>query len=474
MSALRNARWLGVAQAARVLLQTGGVLVMSRLLSPRDYGLVAMALVVTNLAVIIRDLGTAQAVIQKKGLDEETKQTAFWFSCLMGLGVGLAVVLAAPLLAASYRTPEVAGILMLLALPFPIGASASVHQALLERQNRFATIARIEVTSQALGLVAGIVAALNGLGAYSLVVQALVAPILGTLQMWLASPWRPRLVFSRSALRGLWGFSGYLVGFQLINYFSRNADSFIIGRFLGPASLGPYTLAYRLMLFPILNLTLVASRALFPVMSRQQDSQEAMGRLYLRVLFVIACVTGPLMAGLVVLREEFVDTVLGSKWHEVADIVAWLAPVGFIQSLVATTGTVFMARGRTRLLFHLGIYSAVLMVSAFVIGVQWGVLGVARAYFIANVLNALPCLHIALRQVGLGLPDLAATIARPVGVTALMALAVMLAGEPLSSALPSELYRLVGGVLIGVGVYAVLTFVLNRTAIQEFRRFVTR
>jgi O-antigen/teichoic acid export membrane protein len=213
MSALSNARWLGVAQAARVALQTGGVLVMSRLLSPRDYGLVAMALVVTNFAVIIRDLGTAQAVIQKKELDEETTQTAFWFSCAMGLAVGVAVVLIAPLLAAGYRTPEVAGILMLLALPFPIGASSAVHQALLERQHRFATIARIEVTSQALGLLAGIVAALNGLGPYSLVVQTLVAPILGALQLWHASPWRPRLRFSRSALRGLWGFSGYLVSF---------------------------------------------------------------------------------------------------------------------------------------------------------------------------------------------------------------------------------------------------------------------
>ncbi|MCM5681335.1 lipopolysaccharide biosynthesis protein [Schlegelella sp. S2-27] len=474
MSALSNARWLGVAQAARVALQTGGVLVMSRLLSPRDYGLVAMALVVTNFAVIIRDLGTAQAVIQKKELDEETTQTAFWFSCAMGLAVGLAVVLIAPLLAAGYRTPEVAGILMLLALPFPIGASSAVHQALLERQHRFATIARIEVTSQAFGLLAGIVAALNGLGPYSLVVQTLVAPILGALQLWHASPWRPRLRFSRPALRGLWGFSGYLVSFQLVNYFSRNTDSFIIGRFLGPASLGPYTLAYRLMLFPILNLTLVASRALFPVMSRQQDTQEAMGRLYLRALFVIACVTGPLMAGLFVLRDEFVDTVLGSKWHEVADIVAWLAPVGFIQSLVSTTGTVFMATGRTRLLFFLGIYSAVLTVSAFVIGVQWGVLGVAQAYFVANVLNALPCLHIALRQVGRGLPDLARELARPLGVTALMAVAVVLAGEPLSFAVHSVLLRLVAGVAIGVAVYAALTFVLNRTAIQEFRRFVTR
>ena len=157
-----------------------------------------------------------------------------------------------------------------------------------------------------------------------------------------------------------------------------------------------------------------------------------------------------------------------------ADIVAWLAPVGFIQSLVSTTGTVFMATGRTRLLFFLGIYSAVLMVSSFVVGVQWGVLGVAQAYFIANVLNALPCLHIALRQVGLGLADLARALARPLGVTVLMAVAVELAGAPLSSSVHSVLLRLVGGVLIGVAVYAVLTFVLNRTAIQEFRRFVTR
>src|SRR5205823_634608 len=140
-----------------------------------------------------------------------------------------------------------------------------------------------------------------------------------------------------------------------INYFARNVDSLIVGRYLGAAALGVYSTAYKIMLFPLQNITFVASRALYPLMSSRQDETQAMASLYLKSLAAIGFFTAPLMMGVYVLRDPFVRVLMGEQWNEAADVLRWLAPVGYIQSIVSTTGTVSIARGRTDILFRIGL-----------------------------------------------------------------------------------------------------------------------
>lgn len=474
MSALSNARWVAVGQAVRVGVQVLGLIFLSRILSPADFGLVAMATVVANFANLVRDLGTASAVIQRESLDEATKNTAYWFSLGTGSALGLGIAVLAPVLSLAFKAPALTGIFLVLSLVFPIASAASVHQALLERDSQFKLVARIESVSGVVGLVSALVLAHAGAGAYSLVAQTVVAAAMSSVQLWLASKWRPRFQWSGEALRSIWRFSGNLAAFNFVNYFSRNADSMIIGRFLGAGSLGAYSLAYRLMLFPLQNLTIVASRALFPVMSRQQAAIGEMANLYLRTLLVIAAITAPMMAGLFALRDLFVPVVLGAQWSETTDIVAWLAPVGFIQSLVSTVGTVFMARGRTDILFRLGVFSAVLQISAFFIGMQWGVRGVAACYFVANVINALPCLGMALRLVDLRLVDLLLSIWRPVLAAVFMAGLLMAARhEAIVQALPA-VAQLVLLVAAGMLIYAALLATFARASSKELLLLVLK
>ncbi|MDZ4058012.1 MAG: oligosaccharide flippase family protein, partial [Polynucleobacter sp.] len=247
-----------------------------------------------------------------------------------------------------------------------------------------------------------IVAALAGAGPYSLAFQAVSVAAMSTLQLWRASRWRPNgWYWRRAEVKEIWGFSGGLIGFNVVNYFSRNADSMIIGRVLDAATLGAYSLAYRLMLFPVQNMTHVATRALYPVFSRNQHDTKEIGRIYVRTLGVISTITAPLMAGIFALSVQLVDVFLGRQWELVSTLLFWLAPVGFIQSLVSTTGAIFMSLNRTDLLLKLGFLSAILQVSGFVLGVQWGAEGVAKIYLIANVINAIPALYVALRIVGI-------------------------------------------------------------------------
>jgi O-antigen/teichoic acid export membrane protein len=452
MSAFSNARWVGTIQAARVGVQLLSLLVLSRLLSPADFGLIAMSFAITNFAMLVRDLGTGAAIVQNAALDAKTTLTAHWSNCFIGFGLGLLLFVLAMPVAAFFQTSAVQPLLQLLSLTFPILGSTTVHQALLERNSRFALLARIEITSIALGFVVAVSSAYLGFGAYSFVLQSLTVATVSAVQLWIASDFHPEWFWGREQLKSLWRFSGHLLGFNVVNYFARNADAIIIGRALGPMSLGPYSVAYRLMLFPLQNLTYVAARALLPVMSRSQDAVPKLGQMYLRTLSMIAFFTAPLMAGLFVLRESFVTVVLGDGWHLVAVLTAWLAPVGYIQSLVSVGGTVFTALGRTDLLFRLGLFSTAVHVAAFLIGVQWGITGIAAGYLIASIINAAACFQVTLRLLQQSAPALLTTIAPAMGRALVMAVVLYFAQHELAShAFPKaiELALLsVGGALL--------------------------
>jgi PST family polysaccharide transporter len=447
---------------------------LARLLTPADYGVVAMAMVVTNLANLVRDMGTGLALIQKEDLNMETILTAFWFTLGLGAVLGILVVGLAPLMALAFEAPAVTGVLWVLAVTFPLLGSTTVHQALLERESRFPLLARVESVSAVSGLAGGVSAAYFGAGPYSLALISLTYALVSSAQLWLASPLRPRWLWNRHELRDIRRFSDHLVGFNIINYFSRNADSMIIGRLLGADSLGLYSLAYKIMLFPLRNLTFVASRALYPVMSRQQAVPEEMAELYLRTLALIAFVTAPMMAGLFALRDLFVPVLLGSKWAGMGDILAWLAPVGFIQSLTSTTGSVLMARGRTDVLFYLGVAATILVVAAFLIGSRWGVVGVAAGYCIENVVEFIPVFYIVFRELGQGLSRFYRTILPPMALAGIMVLVVWGCGEllPLRD-LPAAV-QLAVLALVGAGTYAALGFAFARQSLQDVLRFFKR
>ena len=472
--AVSNARWIAVSRVASIGVQLLSLAWLSRLLTPADYGLVAMAMVVTNLANLVRDMGTAQALIQRETLNDETILTSFWFTVGIGLVLGVAVAVLAPLAALAFEAHAVTGILLLLAVTFPVLGSTTVHQALLERDSRFPLLARIAAVSAVSGLAVGVTAAYLGAGAYSLALNSLTSAVVSSGQLWLVAPLRPRWCWSRHEFRGIRQFSDYLVGFNLVNYFSLNADSMIIGRFLGADSLGLYSLAYKIVDFPLTNLTFVASRALYPVMSRQQAVPEEMAALYLRTLAMIAFVTAPMMAGLAVLREPFIALVLGGKWLAMGDVLLWLSAVGFVSSLTCTTGSVLMARGRTDVLFYLGIVSVVLQVPAFVIGLRWGVEGVAAGHLVATVVTAVLAFYVVLQILGQGSSQFLRFVTKPMALAGVMALVLLGCKAALLPINVPAAFQLALLVLVGGATYFAMAFVFARESLREVSRFFRR
>ncbi len=460
MGLVSSVRWVAVSQAARVVSQLVSVAVLARLLPPQSYGVMAMAMTVTNLAYLFRDLGTAAAIIQRKDVADDLLCAIFWLNVCLALSIAVVLGGISVPVAHLYREPQLAAIVAVLALAFPLSSIGTVQQALLERESRFRTIARIETISAACGLVLAIGLAMLGAGVWSLVGQMLLSTTLTALQMAWAAPWRPRRVFPFKALREVAGFGAHLSLFQALVYLERNADSMIIGRVLGSAALGLYAMAYKVMLFPLQNITGVANRALLPAMSRRQGSLADIGQLYLRATSTIAMVTAPMMAGLYYLREPFVLLALGPGWSPVAGLLKWMAIVGFVQSITASTGAVFVSLGRSRLLLALGLYGSVLQVGSFLIGVQWGIEGVAASYCVANLLNFLPASLLAMSLLGVAPRAACLAVAKPMAAAACMLLSLwvldgMLASYALSLAVASAI-----SVVAGAAIYGFVLFVL--------------
>jgi PST family polysaccharide transporter len=460
--AARGVLWSGVSQGGRVLIQTVSLVVLSRLLLPADFGLLAMAGVVTTFVTLLRDMGTASAVIQRNVLEDGLLDTVFWFN--VGLGISLAVIvtgLAVPI-AAAFNEPRLANLLMALAVSFPLASSTAIHQALLERALEFRTLARIEISSALIGLGAAIFAAVRGAGVYSLVLNAIVTVAFATVQLWWTSAWRPTRRWDSAQFRHLWGFSGNLASFQILNYFARNADTMLIGRYLGTMDLAWYNMGYKLMLFPLANLSSVLSRALFPIFSRRQADALSFGALYLKTTRAIALFTAPLMAGVWVLRKPFIEVFFGERWLPVADVLAWLAPIGLMQSMLSTVGLIYMGVGRTGTMMRWGVFASAATLIGLVVGLQWGYLGVARSYAAVNLLLLYPGFAIPLRMVGLRFSDLLRSIA-PQLITALAMAAILAAIDQLFMADKSALFRL--SVLAGSGlvIYLAEAYVFMRS-----------
>jgi len=254
--------------------------------------------------------------------------------------------------------------------------------------------------------VVGIGMAACGMGVWSLVGQALCGSIVITILLWIASPWRMQRRLDWTEVRSVASYSLNLSGFNVFNYFVRNADNLIIGRYLGTTALGYYSLAYRLMLYPLQNISGVLGRVLFPIFVQMQDNNARFGRTYLRVCASISVITFPLMLGLLAVAEPFIAVVFGPRWMPVATLLMILAPVGMAQSIGTTVGHIYKAKGRTDWMFHWSIFSGIITVLFFILGLRWGVVGVAAAYAIWNFLLIYPNYAIPFKLIKLPVRDL--------------------------------------------------------------------
>jgi PST family polysaccharide transporter len=448
--------WTGAARLLGQILQLGTTVVLARLLSPKEYGLLGMVLVFTGFANYVADMGLGASIIQKTTLSDRHLNSVFWLNTATGLALSVIFVLAAPLVARFYGEPQLYLLTVAIAPNFVLGSLNVVQNALLDKALNFRIKFWIDVVAAlASGLVA-LVLALRGWGVWSLVGQSLALTTVRVLMMWIQSSWRPAMAFDFSAIRELMRFSGHLTGFGAVFYWSQNVDKLMIGRWIGSNALGIYTLADKLMRLSLANVNDVTSSVMFPALSSIQGDVEAVKRAYLRATRMTSLIVFPMMIALGVLAEPAILVIYGSKWRESIAILQLLCVAGVSLSTYSTAGWIFMSQGRTDVLFRLGVYATVVRAIEVLIGAHWGLVGVAWAFVIGGyVFIWYPTWAGAGHLVNLSFVALLRNVAGPFGCAALMGAALWLSDRWVFGGWLVEL-RLAIQVALGALVYAAL------------------
>ncbi|EKU98318.1 membrane protein involved in the export of O-antigen and teichoic acid [Leptolyngbya sp. PCC 7375] len=378
--AIQGAMWSAIEKWGAQLVSTVIFLLLARLLGAEAFGLVALANVFMYFMQIFLDQGFAQAIIQKDKLEPEHLDTAFWTSVLMGALFLLAVVAGAGAVANFYSEPELAPIIRWMSISFLFAGLSSVQSAILQRNMQFKVFAARSLVATAACGVAGIGAAIMGLGVWSLVIKEIVFGSTGALMLWGSSDWRPGFRFSPQHFRELFSFGINIIGFNFLDFFNRRSDDLLIGYFLGAVALGYYNVAYRLLLIMIKLLTSVTTQVALPTFSKLQKQPARMRDAFYRVTRYTSLVSFPAFLGVVVLAPELIQTLFGEEWLPSVPVMRILALIGILQSVQYFAGTVLLAMNKPLWRLRVVFLITLCNIAGFFVAVRWGITAVALSY----------------------------------------------------------------------------------------------
>jgi O-antigen/teichoic acid export membrane protein len=387
-----------LGQAARFVINSGATIVLARLLSPEDFGLVGMIAAFTGLAPLLTEMGLSMATVQKAEITHEQINTLFWANVAFSAVGGVATLACAPVLAWFYGEPRLIALTIGTALCILFGGLSVQHGALMQRQMRFTALAVNGAVGLAGGVVVAIIAAILGAHYWAIILQNLFVCVYSVISVWFLCPWRPGLPSICKDARAMLTFGGNLTGFNIINYFARNTDSILIGRVWGPNDLGLYSKAYNLLLLPLRQVTMPLAAVAIPGLSSLQNQPERFRQYYLKSLSLAAFLAMPIGAVLLFEAGDFVRIVLGDQWTAAVRIFRYLAMAFFAQVLCNTSGWLYVSLGRTGELLRVGALGSFCMILSFVAGLPFGASGVALSYAVCMVLWVVPCMYFATRS----------------------------------------------------------------------------
>jgi O-antigen/teichoic acid export membrane protein len=454
-----------VIQGSRIAV---GV-VLAHLLTPREFGLAAAALVFTGIAIIFTDLSLGAALIQKRELTEDDRSTVFWTILAAGVLCTTIGILLSGAVADFFGEPRVAPLFAAISVTFTITALSATHSALLARELEFKSQQLREIAGVLAGAIAAVAVAAGGFGPWAIVAQTLCSAAVGLVLLWRLLPWRPRLTYSLESLRVLGSFGGKLFASRICSYFNTNADNLLVGRFLGASALGVYSLAYNLMFAPLARVAAPVQQVLFPAFARLQDDPARLGRAWLRGNRLSAALSAPAFLGMIVVTPDFVPVVLGTRWNEVVPVLQLLCLAGVASSLQTLNWSVLQARGEATTLLVFMLFSSAVTVGAFGLGLVWGVVGVAGLYAAVRTLLLPVYTWLACRTLGLPMLEFARSLRTVMELALVMFGAVFLARLGLVEAGVPAAARLVLVVLLGVAVYAGAAFLRAPELLAEAR-----
>lgn len=467
-------RWKLLSQVVAQGTRIGVGIALARLLTPHDFGLAAMALVFTSVAFIFTDLSLGSALIQRPTVTEADRSTVFWTSLVAGATMTLVGVALAPVAANFFSEPAVEPLFAVVSLLAFLAAVSGTQSALLTRDMQFRNLEIRDIVSTLIGAAVAVALAVAGFGVWAIIGQAMVAAAVSTALVWRLSSWRPKWIFSRDSLRTLGSFGLKTLAARLMAYLILYADNLLIGRYLGTRALGIYSIAYNVMFLPASRIAQPIQIVFYSAFAKIQHEPQRLGRAWLRGTELVAAINVPAFLGLLVIAPDFVPVVFGTRWDAVVPVLQLLSLAGISTSLQTLNWSVLQAMGQPGRTLRFMCFAAPVTITAFVLGLHWGVVGVAGFFAVARLITMLGFTRTTARTIKLRVRDFFFSLRWVFGMSLAMAVAVFGARQGLIAASVPAASRLILLVLLGLGVYVGLMAALAPHLLTEIRSVLRR
>ena len=361
--------YTAIAKYSGIIISLVVAGILARLLSPDDFGIVAIATVIISFFAIFTDMGLSPAIIQNKALTQDDLTNIYSFTFWTGIAVALLFFIASWPISAYYDSPILRTLCQLLSINLFFASVNIVPGALFYKNKEFKFIAIRSFVIQITAGTGAVIAALSGAGLYALLITPIVSSILIYIISFHRYPQHLRMTLGLSSIRKIFSYSVYQFLFNVICYFSRNLDKLLIGKHMGMSDLGYYEKSYRLMMLPLQNITQVVTPVMHPIFSDFQDDKMKLATSYERIIRFLAFIGLPLSVLLFFTAEEVTLIIFGNQWLPSVAVFRILALSVGIQIILSSSGSIFQAAGDTRSLFICGLFSSTLNVAGIVLGI---------------------------------------------------------------------------------------------------------
>jgi O-antigen/teichoic acid export membrane protein len=401
------------AQGANFLLRLGSLIVLARLLDPKDFGLVGMVTVVTGVFSLFRDAGLSIATVRRTTISHEEVSTLFWLNLAVGTVLGCLSLAIAPVLVSFYQEPRLFHVAAALGTGFLFNAAGVQHSALLQRQMRFVTLSVIDTIALLISIAVGIGMALSGFGYWALVGMAVTLPAASTICLWSLGTWVPGMPNRGVEISSMVRFGSTATLNSLVVYVAYNIEKVLLGRFWGAEALGIYGRAYQLVSIPTENLNSATGGVMFAALSRLQNEPDRLKNYFLKSYALVLSLTLPVSVACALFADDIILLVLGSKWQDVVPIFRLLTPTILIFALINPMYWLLVSIGLVGRSLKLALVIAPLVITAYILGLPYGPRGVAFAYSAVLTLWVVPHIAWCIHGTMISPRDLLQTVGRP-------------------------------------------------------------
>lgn len=446
------------------------MIVMARLLTPKDYGLVGMVAIFIAVAQSLVDSGFSQALIRKQNRTETDNSTVFYFNIVVGILLYLVLFAIAPLVADFYDSPELTALMRVICLSVVFNSFVVVQRALLTVNIDFKTQAKASLTAAVVSGVIGIGMAYSGFSYWSIVAQQLVNLGLNTLLLWIFTRWRPRWIYSWGSFRELFTFGSKLMVSGLLDVVYRNMYLLVIGKVFTASSLGYYTRANQFAEFPSSNLTGIMQRVTYPVLCQIQDDDERLAQIYRRFLRLSAFLIFPLLVGLSAVAEPFVLLLLKEQWLFAATLLQIICFAMMWYPIHAINLNLLQVKGRSDLFLRLEIIKKAIAVLILCVTIPMGLI----AMCVGQILSSLIALIINTNYTGKLIQVGFLRQMRDLLPTLLLSLSMWGVVYGITSCLSGIILQLIVGIIAGMVYYIALSALFHFPELKELYSIIRR